>query len=83
MDNQLRFEHVQRKPLEIRKVDFMAFSLEKRDKGRPKKTWQEIMEKYLILNNITEILVCYKLNCIVQSMYPTSPSEKRLLLLFP
>ena len=33
MDNQLMFEQVQRKPLEIRKVDFMAFSLEALRKG--------------------------------------------------
>lgn len=54
MDNQLRFQHVQRKRLEIRKVDFMAFSLEKRDTERPKGTWEEIMEKDLMLNNITK-----------------------------
>lgn len=59
-ENRLRwFGHVQRRSREapVRRVEGIVFSPIKRRRGRPRRTWEELVKMDLKLNNIPETLV--------------------------
>ncbi|XP_054787150.1 uncharacterized protein LOC129293296 [Prosopis cineraria] len=60
VENRLRwFGHVQRRPREapVRRVEHITLSPIKRGRGRPKRTLLEVVERDLLINNISKSLI--------------------------